>query len=316
MNYKEYRPTASEITQLEYMLSIMPDDLDVERIGLEYRLKKARQRLEGVPIPPRPKSVHANFQGELVVDMVGMDANFAGKATTAFAESTAITTAGATGQLHDTGAIPHRGLGRQLISGVTRGSFGFEIELPPPTEGERGRGQTDSPAEKAVEMIQDLLEASLAGTDEELATLTDQMHPRAVRKVAEFLKILKNNRAQVTIELNGREAGLRNPGEVEQATRRLGERNIEEETTTTTGTLIGIVPARRLFEFRVSDTDEFIVRRIEGRIGQEVHDPYRVAARYTNREVRARIRRLRVGQGQPKYTLLEILGTVDGREST
>ena len=71
MNYKEYSFTASEITQLEYMLSIMPDDLKVERIGLEYRLKKARQRLEGVPIPPRPKSVHANFQGEPVVDMVG-----------------------------------------------------------------------------------------------------------------------------------------------------------------------------------------------------------------------------------------------------
>ena len=187
----------------------------------------------------------------------------------------------------------------------------IEIELPPPTEGERRRGQTDNPAEKAVEMIQDLLETSLAGTDEELATLTDQMHPRAVRKVAEFLKILKNNRAQVTIGLNGREVALRDAGEVERAVNRLAVQNIREETTTTTGTLIGIVPARRFFEFRVSDTNEFI----EGRIGQEIHDPYRVAARYTNREVRARIRRLQVGQGQPKYTLLEMLGTVDGRES-
>ena len=50
-------------------------------------------------------------------------------------------------------------------------------------------------------------------------------------------------------------------------------------------------------------------------MGQEIHDPYRVAARYANREVGARIRRLQVGQGQPKYTLLEMLGTVDGRES-
>ena len=235
MNYKEYSFTASELTQLEYMLSIMPKDHEVERTGLEYRLEKARQRLEGVPIPPRPKSVHANFQGEPVVNSVGINANFAGKATTAFAESTAITIAGAAGQLHDTGAIPHQGLSRQIISGVTRGSFGFEIELPPPTEDERGRGQTDNPAEKAVEMIQDLLETSLAGTDEELATLADRMHLRAVRKVTEFLKILKNNRAQVTIEMGGREVGLRNPSEVEQATRRLTERNIEEETITTNG---------------------------------------------------------------------------------
>ena len=311
MNYKEYCFTASEITQLEYILSIMPEKREIERIGLEHRLKKARQRLEGISIPPRPKSVHVNFQGEPVVDMVGMDANFAGKATTAFAESTAITTAGAAGQLRDRGTIPHQGLGRQLISGVTSGSFGFEIELPPPTEEDIRRGQTDNPAEKAVEMIQDLLETSLAGTDEELATLTDQMHPRAVRKVAGFLKILKNNRAQVTIELNGREVALTDPGEVERAVNRLEVQNIREETTTTTGTLVGIIPARRFFEFRASGTDEFI----EGRIGQEIHDPYRVAARYQNRKVRARIRRLQVGQSQPKYTLLEILGTVDGRES-
>ena len=38
MNYREYSFTASEITQLEYMLGIMPKGHEVERIGLEYRL--------------------------------------------------------------------------------------------------------------------------------------------------------------------------------------------------------------------------------------------------------------------------------------
>ena len=72
MNYKEYALTASEITQLEYILSIMPEDHEVERIGLEYRLEKAKQRIKGVPIPPRPKGVHVAFRGEPVVDGVGM----------------------------------------------------------------------------------------------------------------------------------------------------------------------------------------------------------------------------------------------------
>ena len=44
--------------------------------------------------------------------------------------------------------------------------------------------------------------------------------------------------------------------------------------------------------------------------------PYREAAMYANREVRATIRRTQVGQGQPKFTLLQILGLVDGRESS
>ena len=311
MNYKEYAFTASEITQLEYMLSIMPDDLKVERIGLEYRLKKARQRLEGAPIPPKPKSVHIGFQGGPVAKSVGIDANFAGKTTTAFAESTAIAIAGSTGQLKDTGAIPTRGLRPQLVTGVTSGSFGFQIELPHSTATDGRTGQTYNPAERAVEMIQNLLETSLEGDDNDLAELTGQMHPRAVRKVAEFLEILRTNRAQVAIGFNGREVSLKNKCEAEKAARRLAGRNIEEETITTNGTLIGMVPARGFFEFRVSDTDELIA----GRIGQEITAPYRESAMYANREVRATIRRTQVGQGQPKYTLLEILGPVDDRES-
>ena len=36
---------------------------------------------------------------------------------------------------------------------------------------------------------------------------------------------------------------------------------------------------------------------------------------YANREVRATIRRTQVDQGQPKYTLLQILESVDDSES-
>ena len=158
-------------------------------------------------------------------------------------------------------------------------------------------------------MIQDLLETSVEGGDDDLAELTDRMHPRAVNKVAAFLKILKNSRAQVAVGMSGREVALRNPEEVEQATNRLAKRNIREEVATLNGTLIGMVPIRGEFEFRVTDGE-----RIRGRIGHEIPDPYRVAARYTNIEVEARVRRIQVGQGQPKYTLLEVLGPVEYRE--
>ena len=132
MNSKEYAFTASEITQLEYILSIMPASREIQRIGLEHRLRKARERLEGVPIPPKPKSVYAHFQGEPVIDGVGIDANFAGKVTRGFAESTAITTAGATGRLHDTGGIPHRGLGLQIPRRGDQGVLRFRDRTAAP----------------------------------------------------------------------------------------------------------------------------------------------------------------------------------------
>ena len=303
MTYEEYVEIASEIPTLERILRDLPDYRDVERMGMEVRLRRARAKLEGVPVPPRPNTIHVSFQGEPVVDGAGIDTNFAGKTTTALSESTAITIASSTGELKDTGAIPHRGLNQPILSGITRGSFGFQIKLPTATIIDGADGQTVNPAVRAVQMIQDLVQASIEGDDENLAELTAQMHPRAVRKVAEFLSILKNNRAQVVIGLNGREVALRNADEVERATQRLAPRNIQETTNLMDGVLIGMVPARRFFEFQIPGSDD----RIEGRIGLEIQEPYRMAALYTNTQVSARIRRVQIGRGQPKYTLLDIL---------
>ena len=100
---------------------------------------------------------------------------------------------------------------------------------------------------------------------------------------------------------------LSSADEVERATERLAPRNTRQETTIRNGTLIGTVPARRFFEFHEQGADQ----TIEGRIGLEAQNPYDLAALYTNTLVRARIRRVQVGQGQPKYTLLEILGPLN-----
>ena len=61
MKYNEYAYTASNVTKLEEILSIMPESRIVERMGLEHMLAKEKQRLEGVPIPSRPKTVLITF---------------------------------------------------------------------------------------------------------------------------------------------------------------------------------------------------------------------------------------------------------------
>ena len=137
------------------------------------------------------------------------------------------------------------------------------------------------------------------------------MHPRAFWKATELIELLRTNQTQMAIGFRGREVALRNPGEVEDVAKRLAGQETKDETNTVNGTLIDMVPTRRFFEFQVSNSGE----NIEGRIGREITDPYRIAARYTNEEVRARIRQIQVGQGEPKYTLLKILEPVDGSPS-
>ena len=72
MRYSEYCSTASEITRLEHLLSIMPEEREVERIGLESRLKKARKRLEGVTPPRKPIEFTIKLHGLAQRDRSGL----------------------------------------------------------------------------------------------------------------------------------------------------------------------------------------------------------------------------------------------------
>lgn len=52
MNYNEYLFDLSEITELERFLA-SPDISEIEKIGLRYRLEKARKRIAGIaPLQP------------------------------------------------------------------------------------------------------------------------------------------------------------------------------------------------------------------------------------------------------------------------
>lgn len=203
----------------------------------------------------------------------------------------------------DAGTIPNEEPSQHPVAGAPPGSFGFEIELPQATFVDGANGQTVNPAENAVALIQDLLETSLQGTDDDLAEVINRIHPRAAKKVAELLRLLRSNKAQVTIGMDGRYVALRTPDEVERANRRLAPDNIEQGIANESGTLTELVPAERSFHLRLSESGQLV----KGRIGWEINDPHRIADRYTNREVTATVRWIRVGESQPKLTLLGIV---------
>ena len=54
MKYEEYVSLASEIAQLEDLLTDLPKDMVIERMGLESRLERFRARIEGVRRPSAP----------------------------------------------------------------------------------------------------------------------------------------------------------------------------------------------------------------------------------------------------------------------
>ena len=297
MTHNEYMWYRSEIYTLERLLDRLAADRVVMRIGYEERLKRARQKLEGVVPPPRPKKLELSFTGVPVQSYHGIDANFAGESITITSDAVRLATAGATGELKPTGQIPRNTMGQPIITGVILGSFGFEMELPIP----EGDPHGFSYPEQAVQRIQTLLTSASEAGDEQLSNAAMAIHPRAVNKVAGLLDLMRKRDAQLAMQYQDSKVELASSEDVERVAERLNPANVEDRTTQVTGTMIGVIPATRQFELAPFDGSS-----IQGRVAQDIQDPYQMAREFTNRQVSALIRTIRIRRGAPRHTLVEV----------
>lgn len=243
MTYVEYMSYAAEINTLKRLLDGLPEERAIERIGFQNRLRKAQQRIEGVPIPPRPKKLSVSFTGKPVQADRGIDANFAAESVTTVSDAVRLTTSSLTGELKDTGQIPRSALGQPIITGVVMGSFGFEMELPNPVDDPDGFNYS----EEAVNLIQNLLKSASEGTDDELSIVATQLHRRAVNKVADLLKLMRKTEAQFAVTYQGDTVRFDTDADIENAVERLNPTNMRRDTRDINGTIVGIVPATRTF---------------------------------------------------------------------
>ena len=242
------------------------------------------------------------FRGKPVYGESGIDANFSARAMKLLVDAIAMAAAGSAGILESAGAVPGRKEGQPVITGTASGSFGFELELPF-TEQDTSEGPNhNSYVKEAVQKIQDLLILSRDGSDDDLSQLADDIHPRAVRKLGEFLELVRFNEARFGLDFRNRRFRVTADSQLEDTIKRIANRNVIEETNDTSGIMIGVLPATKRFQLnRLTDRTE-----IEGRIAPEAGDPYELTQQYTGREVSARIRAVRVGRGNPRYTLLRV----------
>ena len=297
MTYDEYMWHRSEIYTLERLLSRLAEDRVVLRIGYEERLQRARQKLEGVVPPPRPKKMGVFFTGEPVQSYYGIDANFAAESIAIISDAVRLATAGATGELKPTGQIPRNTMGQPIITGVTLGSFGFEMELPIP----EGDPHGFSYPEQAVHRIQTLLTSANEASDEQLSNAAMAIHPRAVNKMAGLLDLMRKRGAQLAMEYQSNKVELASSEDIARVARRLNPANVDDQTREVSGTMIGVIPATRQFELLPRDEPP-----IQGRVAPAIQDLYEMARDVTNRRVRATIRTISIGRGAPRHTLLDV----------
>jgi len=283
----------SEINEIQKILKDLPSTHVIERLSFESRLKSARLGLEQELANPQPSYATLVFRGKPVAGSRGIAADFGGKAASAFTDAFAAVAAGLNESLHSMGPIPDRAKNQLLITGTAMGSFGFEFELPAsglPSEQKR--------ADDAFEMIQAVFEASATGSDDDLGELVDTIHPRAVKKISEFLGLLSQHQAWCGVEFKHKIFRFQGLDQLTQSATRLGDENIKESRQIFHGQFMGVLPHSRTFEFQTLDREV-----IKGKIGSAIEDPDVMNADWLKRDVTITLDVIQVGQGRERFTL-------------
>ena len=115
-----------------------------------------------------------------------------------------------------------------------------------------------------------------------------------------FLAALAENEAVCTVQFGDLAVGFDDVDQVRAGVERLSQDNLHEERQLLYGELQGVLPDRRLFEFRVTDPYQII----HGRIAQTIAGPDALN-RAIHKPMAITVMVTRVGKGRPRHLLLE-----------
>jgi hypothetical protein len=297
MNMQEYRNTQAERAALEKLIEQLPPSSVIERMSLEARKKEVEDAIASQPSSFRdPARAKLTFRGKPIVGSHGIFATFGATAVNTFAEAVAAIAASQDRPLGARGALPNRDDYQLLITGTALGSFGFELEEAPGKE--MLFSEIPSTVESAIEQTKSILE-STKGTDDELTDAVSETDPRALETLRTFLKTLEDQEAVCTLEFKNRVFQFADVGEVRQSNERLSQDNIHEDQQQIEGVFQGVLPKRRMFEFKIMPSQEVIVGKVRSDI-PDISAINHILDQFTTIEVMV----TRVGGGSPRYVLL------------
>lgn len=289
---------AAEVKELEALIASTPLRNVIGRMSLEARLAAARKALAALP-QRGAKKAQLTFRGKPVFGSHGIAADFGAKAAGSFSDAFAAVAAALDEGLRDMGPIPDRDKHQLLITGTAIGSFGFEFEFPMT---EPSLFPETTKAEEAMEKIESLFRLSALGSDDEVAEVIDEVHPRAVKKVHEFLELLSQQQAWCALEFDGHTFRFTNHDQIKVSSERLKDENIQERQETYRGEFQGVLPTGRTFEFRLSDQEGVI----KGKVDKAIADPDVLNLEWLHKPVTITLHVMQVGQGRPRFTLMKL----------
>ena len=294
----ERQTLLSEIKELDEILSLIPEENVIERLGFEARRKRAYTALESKLHEVEPEKTRLTFRGAPVFGSDGIAADFGSKAAGYFAEAYTAIVADRRDGLRYMGPVRNKAQNQLMITGVAIGSFGFEFKLPnldPNFFSESGE------ASDALLTLLELLEKAAQGSDDEVTEAVHAVHPRSLKKVVEFLEFMDKRGAWCGIEFKQHFFRYSDIDQLKFAKARLSDGNIKHTIETFRGSFEGSLPKPRTFQFQPTGDDGPIMGRFDASI-----DAQAINRDWLNKPISVQFDVMQVGQGRPRYTLLEI----------
>jgi len=294
MNRSEYTHKAAELGFLEKQAAT-PGISKLTLMSIQARIEQARACLvDNGKLVYRPAKVRLTYRGVPVWGTHGVLAEFGTNATRAFSVAITAIAASVSGSLADKGPIPNRLSNQLLITGPARGSFGFELEEIPADKQLDIEGTT--PVSQAIDILTELLEATTK-SDEELSEPVSRLADRAIAAVSDFLNELSENDASCALTTNTRRFQFSDVEQVRRSKARLSRDNIKEDDETLTGAFVGVLPEKRVFEFKTNSGEI-----IHGRIPTEITTPNDING-HLYMQLTIQVTARRIGSSNPRYRL-------------
>jgi hypothetical protein len=296
---QEFLQLLADRTALKRMIANTPTDEVIDRGSLNARLEGIEHSISEAKVDERePARALITFNGRPVVGNYGISADFGTKIIGAFNEAVTTVAASLSGGLAAKGPIPNREQNQLLITNTALGSFGFELE-----EYRTAHLPIDdrTTMDIAIERTQSLLQGSINTDDELLADTASGLDQRALDKVRAFISTLAENEAVCTLQYRNQVFRFTDVGQVRRSLERISKDNLHEDVQYLKGEFQGVLPKRRTFEFKITETDHVIV----GKVTPAIEDSD-IINRHLHKQVEIRTMVNQVGDGRPRYLLLEL----------
>lgn len=301
MILKERDFLLAEIHALEEMISRIPEENVLDRISLEDRKTKVEEDLAVLTSPYHYEPVRARltFRGKPVLKNDGVIADFAGNALDKFADMVGYIGASRDGLIGEGGPVSNLDRYRMMITGASPfGSFGFDLEEAPNDDSRLDPEL--SPVKKAIDDVALIIMQASGLSDDDLADAIEDVHPMAINKIRDFLRVMTDNEAICILESDDKTIQFDNIDQIKFIEEQLSPDRIFENDLIIVGRFGGALEDRRTFEFWIEDQKEMIF----GKLGPGIKDIDKIHYIASQRKpVEAHVHKKQVGTSRPKYTL-------------